>query len=306
MAQPPVLEFAGLLRQLRAEARLTQEELAEAAGLSPRSVSDLERGINRTARKDTALLLAGALGLAEPVQASFVAAARGRAPAAEVLFTRRRVAGETSSAGNLPVQLSSFVGRSGELAGLAAALGASPLVTVTGPGGVGKTRLALQVAADQLPSFGDGAWLCELAAAQDAETMAQAVAAALRVRPRPGLSTSGSVVEFLGTRTALLMVLDNWRRASCAAAGGCGSWRRAGSRWGWTGSRCSGCCRCRCRPRARAWRRLPPARRCRCSSSGPRPCALTFRWARRTWPRSPRSAGGWTGSRWRSSWPQRG
>jgi len=54
-----------LLRQLRAEAGLTQEELAEAAGLSPRSVSDLERGIHRTARKDTALLLAGALGLAE-------------------------------------------------------------------------------------------------------------------------------------------------------------------------------------------------------------------------------------------------
>jgi DNA-binding XRE family transcriptional regulator len=58
--------FAGLLRQLRVEAGLTQEELAEAAGLSPRSVSDLERGIHRTAHKDTALLLAGALGLAEP------------------------------------------------------------------------------------------------------------------------------------------------------------------------------------------------------------------------------------------------
>ena len=73
MAQPPALEFAGLLRQLRTEARLTQEELAEAAGLSPRSVSDLERGIHRTARKDTALLLAGALGLAEPARALFVA-----------------------------------------------------------------------------------------------------------------------------------------------------------------------------------------------------------------------------------------
>ena len=57
-----------LLRQLRAQARLTQEELAEAAGVSPRSVSDLERGINRTARKDTAELLAAALGLAGPVR----------------------------------------------------------------------------------------------------------------------------------------------------------------------------------------------------------------------------------------------
>ena len=77
MAGQPALGFAGLLRQLRAEAGLTQEELAEAAGLSPRSVSDLERGINRTARKDTAVLLGGALGLAEPVRAVFVAAPAG-------------------------------------------------------------------------------------------------------------------------------------------------------------------------------------------------------------------------------------
>ena len=89
MAEQPALGFAGLLRQLRAEARLTQEELAEAAGLSPRSVSDLERGINRTARKDTAELLAAALGLAEPVRPLFVAAARGRASAAEVLAVLR-------------------------------------------------------------------------------------------------------------------------------------------------------------------------------------------------------------------------
>src|SRR5437667_11309065 len=81
----PLLSFAGLLRQFRTEARLTQEELAEAAGVSPRSVSDLERGINRTARKDTALLLADALSLAGQVRVLFVAAARGRAPAADVL-----------------------------------------------------------------------------------------------------------------------------------------------------------------------------------------------------------------------------
>ena len=79
-----------MLRQLRTEAKLTQEELAEAAGLSPRSVSDLERGIHRTAHKDTAGLLADALGLAEPVRALFVAAARGRGPAAEVLAAVQR------------------------------------------------------------------------------------------------------------------------------------------------------------------------------------------------------------------------
>ena len=100
MAEQPVLGFAGLLRQLRVEARLTQEELAQAAGLSPRSVSDLERGINRTARKDTAVLLAGALGLAEPVVALFVAAARGRAPVAEVHAAMRAEAA-AAAAGRL-------------------------------------------------------------------------------------------------------------------------------------------------------------------------------------------------------------
>jgi len=89
VAEQPGLSFAGLLRQLRAEAKLTQEELAEAASLSPRSVSDLERGISRTARKDTAVLLAGALGLAGPAAELFVAAARGKAPAAEALAAVR-------------------------------------------------------------------------------------------------------------------------------------------------------------------------------------------------------------------------
>src|SRR5580700_6159756 len=84
-AAHPALSFAELLRQLRAEARLTQEDLAEAAGLSPRAISDLERGIHRTAHKDTARLLADALSLAEPARTLFVAAARGRGLAAEVL-----------------------------------------------------------------------------------------------------------------------------------------------------------------------------------------------------------------------------
>src|SRR5215472_6058392 len=96
MAEQLVLGFGGLLRQLRAEAGLTQEELAEAASLSPRSVSDLERGINRTARKDTAELLAGALGLAGPAGRLFVAAARGRVPAEQV---RAALRGEAAPAG---------------------------------------------------------------------------------------------------------------------------------------------------------------------------------------------------------------
>jgi WD40 repeat protein/transcriptional regulator with XRE-family HTH domain len=91
------LSFGGLLRQLRVEARLTQEELADTAQLSSRSVSDLERGINRTARKETAELLADALDLAGPLRELFVAAARGRAPAEDVLAARE---GRTPSAGH--------------------------------------------------------------------------------------------------------------------------------------------------------------------------------------------------------------
>ena len=120
-AERPALSFGGLLRQLRAEALLTQEELAEAAKLSPRSVSDLERGVNRTARKDTALLLAGALGLAEPVRGLFVAAALGRGLAEDVLAAREgRTPGAFAAAPtrSLPRDIASFTGRRGELARL--------------------------------------------------------------------------------------------------------------------------------------------------------------------------------------------
>ena len=103
MAEQLALGFGGLLRQLRDEAGLTQEELAEAASLSPRSVSDLERGINRTARKDTAELLASALGLAEPARPVFVAAARGRAPAEEVLAALRGSRRARGPAGRRPL-----------------------------------------------------------------------------------------------------------------------------------------------------------------------------------------------------------
>jgi len=120
VAKQSGLEFAGLLRQLRVEARLTQEELAEAAGLSPRSVSDLERGIHRTAHKDTAALLAGALGVVEPARALFVAAARGRVPAAEALAAVRADSpGAAAAAATraLPRDTANFTGRDGNWRG---------------------------------------------------------------------------------------------------------------------------------------------------------------------------------------------
>jgi transcriptional regulator with XRE-family HTH domain len=107
VAEQAALDFGGLLRRLRDDAGLTQEELAEAARVSRRAVSDLERGINRTARKDTAVLLAGALGLDGRAGELFVAAARGRVRAGEVLAADGgpRV-GAAGRPGNLPAQLS--------------------------------------------------------------------------------------------------------------------------------------------------------------------------------------------------------
>jgi predicted ATPase/DNA-binding XRE family transcriptional regulator len=202
VAEQSGLSFAGLLRQLRAEARLTQEDLAEAAGLSTGSVSNLERGINRTAHKDTALLLAGALGLAGPVLEAFVAAARGQAPAAEV------VAAMSASRNNLPTPVDSFVGRQMELAEITRAVRADRLVTLTGPGGSGKTRLALEAAASLVPEFADGVWLVELATISDSGRLPGAVAQVLGVSDRPGEALADTLAGWLRDRH-LLLVLDN-------------------------------------------------------------------------------------------------
>jgi predicted ATPase/transcriptional regulator with XRE-family HTH domain len=222
VAEPPVLEFAGLLRQLRAQARLTQEELAEAAGLSLRSVSDLERGINRTARKDTALLLAGALGLAEPVRGLFVAAARGLGPAAEVLAAERRVAREAGPAPadglhGFPAVLTSFVGRAGPVREVAGLLEQHRLVTVAGPGGSGKTRLAAEVARRVAGRYADGAWLVQLAPVQDPAQVPGVVAAMLGVREQPAVPAGEAVARVLARRQQLL-VLDNCEHVIGAAA----------------------------------------------------------------------------------------
>jgi tetratricopeptide (TPR) repeat protein/DNA-binding XRE family transcriptional regulator len=171
VTEPP-LSFAGLLRQFRSETRLTQEELAEAAGLSPRSVSDLERGINRTARKDTAVMLADALSLNGQVRVLFVAAARGRAPAAEVLAARLDSAADGAAAvvtRSLPRDIGSFTGREPELAQLLGTLasvtadGKPPgICLIDGMAGVGKTTLAVHAAHRLTGSFPDGQFFLSL------------------------------------------------------------------------------------------------------------------------------------------------
>src|SRR5688572_23906211 len=109
---------------------------------------------------------------------------------------------------NLPAELSSFVGRRHELAQLRTVLRDRRLVTLFGPGGVGKTRLAFRVAADLERSFGDGAWVVELAPVSDGELVADTVVAALGLRDGQGGSAEQLLVSYLADRE-LLLVVDN-------------------------------------------------------------------------------------------------
>jgi len=109
---------------------------------------------------------------------------------------------------NLPLRLSSFIGRGREVAELQTVLSDHRLITLTGPGGAGKTRLAIEVASEVVHDFRDGAWLVELAPLSDPDLVAQAVAQALGVREAPGRPLIGALLEHLEGREALL-VLDN-------------------------------------------------------------------------------------------------
>jgi predicted ATPase/DNA-binding SARP family transcriptional activator len=110
--------------------------------------------------------------------------------------------------GNLPRRVSGFIGRGPDIDGVVRALRAGPLVTATGVGGVGKTRLAIEVATRDRQRFADGVWWCELGSLPDDGPVAHAVAAALGVQQRTGLSVEQTVIEYLRSRTALL-VIDN-------------------------------------------------------------------------------------------------
>jgi predicted ATPase/DNA-binding CsgD family transcriptional regulator len=119
---------------------------------------------------------------------------------------------------NLPALPTSFVGRERAVAEVARLLGRTRLLTLTGTGGVGKTRLALRVAGDRLAAFGDGAWLADLAPLTDPGLVLQTVASALGVREQPGRPLLETLLDALRTRH-LLLVLDNCEHLldACAA-----------------------------------------------------------------------------------------
>jgi predicted ATPase/DNA-binding CsgD family transcriptional regulator len=118
------------------------------------------------------------------------------------------VASATLPSNNLPIQVTSFIGRDREIAEIKQALPQTRLLTLTGAGGCGKTRLALEVAAGLLDGFADGVWLVELASLSDSTLVPKAVASALNIPEHPGLPLSETVKRYFQAK-ALLLILDN-------------------------------------------------------------------------------------------------
>jgi predicted ATPase/transcriptional regulator with XRE-family HTH domain len=196
------LSFGAVLKRLRLAAGLTHEALAERASLGARTISDLERGISRAPRADTLALLVNGLGLSPEQKIELERAARASPSSATGESDPSR------SVGNLPVHLTRFVGREYEGRRLFRLLSEEGvrLVTLTGPGGVGKTRLALRVASQMHEQFPDGVFVAALASAADVDSAIQAISRALSGDTRH--QTMASVTALLAGKK-LLLVLDN-------------------------------------------------------------------------------------------------
>jgi predicted ATPase/DNA-binding CsgD family transcriptional regulator/transcriptional regulator with XRE-family HTH domain/predicted negative regulator of RcsB-dependent stress response len=194
-------DLAGLLRRFRLAAGLSQEALAERAGLSVRGISDLERGLRRIPHPATLARLAEALELTATDRATLLAVRQAVAapePPPEVQPPIRTMLGR---------ELSSFVGRQRELDSVASMLAESPLVTLAGPGGAGKTRLAMRIArAAELQV--DSVCVVELAPVGDPTLVPRVVGAAIGVAEHAQTPLLQVLTDALSAARALL-VLDN-------------------------------------------------------------------------------------------------
>lgn len=200
--------LGALLRRHRLVAGLSQQDLAERAGLSVDAVAALERGRRRSPRAFTVRLLADALALDEAARRGLVDAASGAA--------EPRAGG---TAGAPPAPFGPLVGRDEDSDAVVAALrdGPARLLTLTGPGGVGKTQLALTAAQRLTDAFPGGVGWASLVSLDDPDGVGHAVAAAVGLREVPGRSVEEALVGELGSRT-MLLVLDNCEHLVVACA----------------------------------------------------------------------------------------
>jgi predicted ATPase/DNA-binding CsgD family transcriptional regulator/tetratricopeptide (TPR) repeat protein/DNA-binding XRE family transcriptional regulator len=205
--------FGRWMKRLRAELDLTQERLGEQVGCAAQTIRSFESGIRRPSR-ELAERLADALDVSPEQRAGFVRLARTPlAPSPAYLYDHADAAPSPSSAARrtaLPVAPTPLIGRESERADLARRLQdpACRLVTLVGPGGIGKSRLALQIAGELAPAFADGAAFVALAPVAAAETVPAAIAEALDLSLASGNAPSDQLLATLRERE-LLLVLDN-------------------------------------------------------------------------------------------------
>jgi predicted ATPase/DNA-binding XRE family transcriptional regulator len=195
--------FGDLLRRHRQAAGLTQLELAERAGLSVHGIQKLERGASHPYR-DTAQRLIVALRLEADDQTRFRAAVVPVRRHRSVLFAET----DDDVRHNLPVPMTSLVGREDAIDEVRRRLADTRILTLTGVGGCGKTRLAVEVARSVIEGYADGVWLVELGPLFDSAVVAQRVAAVVRVREtaeQPLVTTLANALRHRNT----LLVLDN-------------------------------------------------------------------------------------------------
>ncbi len=212
-------DFAQLLRRYRRQRNLTQAELAERAGISPDAISLLERGLTQAPQKATVQMLSAALLLAPDEAAAFYETARrSRRPDGGAAGAPTQEASKAALDGNLPVPLTALIGREREEAALLELLGhpTTRLLTLTGPAGVGKTRLALQLAATLRRKRGQDVVFVGLIPVQEPERVLPAIAQALGVQEQGGVTLRDALVRSLHERR-LLLVLDNFEQVLPAA-----------------------------------------------------------------------------------------
>lgn len=217
------MTFGTLVRQRRKELGYTMDELAGRVGYSTASIRKIEAGLRRPSRQ-VAELLAGALGITAGERATFLRLARLSPEHIEQATTPASVSGppvETAAQApepGLPGFLTPLIGRDVELRSVQRRLHdpAVRLLTLTGPGGVGKTRLSMEAAAGMASEFADGVFYLALASVSEAGLVAGTIARALGLKESGSQPAETALKDYLRDRRALL-VIDNFEQVVAAA-----------------------------------------------------------------------------------------